>query len=259
MVFCYGKENVNLEGKNFSSADFESISFENNQIQIHVWVNDCNKSWLPNGSYKYAIKTENDLCFLYIYNESKYYKYLIIYNDKILIMYDDDDSSPFFFGYTGGNKIEGIYWNIEEWEWFSSSSHLKENNIEYDASNLTKLKTKEPWVEGVEGYGIGEKIYITNFGSSFFIINGFISYKKPYLWNQNSRVKKLKMSFVSNPEYMPLEIELENTSLLQKIVIPPNYRGKNQDEKIEIEILEVYEGSKYQDTCINGIIVSCVD
>ena len=123
---------------------------------------------------------------------------------------------------------------------------------------MTKLKTKEPWVEGVDGYGIGEKIYITTFGSSLFLLNGFYSYEKPYLWRQNSRVKKIKITVKTHPEFSPLEVELEDTSLLQWIKLPEEY-WRNQDEKIEIEILQVYEGSKYQDTCINGIIISLVD
>ena len=103
---CYGETKSPLDGKHFSSADFESISFENNEIEIHVYVNDDNKPWLPNGKYKYTIKQENDLYFLYIHTDSRSYKYLIVYNDKILIMYNNDNSSPFFFGYSGGlNKI----------------------------------------------------------------------------------------------------------------------------------------------------------
>ena len=121
-------------------------------------------------------------------------------NDEILILYNGDNKNPLFFGYEGGmKKVEFIYW--EQGDWFDSSSCLSEKNIKYEASNLAWLRTKEPWVEGVEGYGIGEKIYLHTYGTSLYILNGFYSYEKPYLWEQNSRVKKIKIFLLLSRKY----------------------------------------------------------
>ncbi len=257
-VNLFGENVCDLEGKRFCSADFEFVYFQDNKIVIGLEDSLNDKKWFTSGKYDYLINEENELSFLNIYTTSKIYRYLIVYNDEILIMYDSDNSRPFFFGYTKGvNRIECIYTDIERW--FDASSYLTENDYEYKASNLASLKTKEPWVEGKQGDGIGEKIFISTYGKALYILNGFYSYNKPYLWEQNSRVKKIRIHFTTNPEYPDLDIELKDTSRLQKFIILPNFKDVLGTQKMELEILEVYPGSKYHDTCINGIIVSAVD
>jgi hypothetical protein len=56
---------------------------------------------------------------------------------------------------------------------------------------------------------------------------------------------------IENNKKEELIFNLEDTPNPQKLSL-----GKYYDGPIELEILEVYEGTKYQDTCINGLIFS---
>ena len=106
------------------------------------------------------------------------------------------------------------------------------------------------WVEGIKGYGIGEKIYLSKSDfRTLIILNGYISFNKPYLYEQNSRVKKLKIiDKINKKEFI---VDLKDTPNPQKIL-----SGELLDRELILEILEVYIGSKYEDTCISLIIAS---
>jgi len=79
----------------------------------------------------------------------------------------------------------------------TSSSYLKsqgENN--YEPKNAHDLNYKNAWVEGVDGYGIGEYLLYTFSGASprineIIVVNGYV--KSKTAWENNSRVKKLKV------------------------------------------------------------------
>lgn len=50
------------------------------------------------------------------------------------------------------------------------------------------------WVEGVNGNGIGEKINFETNGEVLYFFNGYVSFSKPWLYTDNGRVKKIKIS-----------------------------------------------------------------
>ena len=83
------------------------------------------------------------------------------------------------------------------------------------------------------------------------IINGYA--KTPELWKNNGRVKKLKLTIDDNIEYI---LELEDTRDLQLFDI--NYKNEIVTKKINLkfEILEVYPGEKYEDTCLTSLYLS---
>ena len=80
------------------------------------------------------------------------------------------------------------------WGEYKVSSFLKEKGNIYGAENLPNINLFNPWVEGVDGYGKGEKISILHLSTVIIISNGFISYKKPYLFEKNCRLKKVKIT-----------------------------------------------------------------
>lgn len=112
----------------------------------------------------------------------------------------------------------------------------------------------EPWVEGVNGPGIGEWISFsyTYASTSFYIVNGFYDPYRPYLFKKNNRVKnfeliaydkcdgKLEKKFINT-------YTLADTSELQKIVLPEGWTH------FKLIIKSVYPGTAYDDTCIAGI------
>jgi len=80
------------------------------------------------------------------------------------------------------------------------------------------------------------------------IINGYAQSEE--LWKANGRVKKLKLTIDDKIECY---LELEDTDQLQLFNI--NYANETITEKINLkfEILEVYPGEKYDDTCLTSL------
>jgi len=163
------------------------------------------------------------------------------------------DGAPFFSGGTIPSESYITYFPDEiETKILSSSSALREGNIVYSVNNLNS-RIGVCWAEGVNGQGIGEKIIFSakedgpyvSF-SELYISTGFVSYQKPYLYRENSRPKKIRVSFENEN---PRIIELADTPNLQYIGIHWSNRYDKKD--LWIEILEVYPGTKYTDTCIN--------
>lgn len=143
------------------------------------------------------------------------------------------------------------------------------------------------WCEGVKGYGIGERITMcvrtkthtvdadVHFHfTSLLIVNGYA--KNATTWKNNSRVKTLRLYVddkhwcdlqledVIQPQFFAFPEELKIYPAKVGHVIPQNGAFTNPlpDEYLNIsiyetdlrfEILEVYPGDKYDDTCITGI------
>lgn len=133
------------------------------------------------------------------------------------------------------------------------TSFLKEGKIEYKVENLCNCKPGTPWVEGVSGDGIGEGFIITfpsvntseNLYPYLLIMNGYISYDKPYLYKQNNRIKKIKVTGVTSGKSKILDVL--DTPHPQTVDIS----FITEPEDVRVEIAEVYKGTKYDDTCIN--------
>lgn len=143
----------------------------------------------------------------------------------------------------------------------------------YDAENIADRDRTTAWVEGVDGDGIGEKIFInrtywrggdvnpdtvsTNYDSIFFpqlmVVNGLAKSEDAY--KKNGRVKSLKMYF--NDEYI-CTLELEDTLKPQYIsLFGLHLSAKSGEEsRFTFEIEDVYKGTKYDDTAITGIEIA---
>ncbi len=87
---------------------------------------------------------------------------------------------------------------LNESLWVSSvlSETIRGTIVSYPPENLFDSDTSTAWVEGVEGYGRGESVLIlTNrIVSGISMVNGFA--KSEGLYNNNSRIKELGVSFV---------------------------------------------------------------
>ena len=147
----------------------------------------------------------------------------------------------------------------------SASSSLKEKqygqDIVYAPINLFRAfevgcrchpywwnGTHIPWVEGAKGNGINETISIefNNPVYSFSILNGYADVQNMKLFKENSRVKKLKVEDLTN--------KLEYTMAFEDKVYFNYLELSKPSNSIKLTILEVYEGTKYQDTCISALI-----
>lgn len=90
----------------------------------------------------------------------------------------------------------------------------------------------------------------TNYKSinEIVILNGFISPEKEYLYEQNSRAKRVRISYDSTI----VESELKDIGNFQVISLPVPIDSKAQNN-IKFEILDYYPGSKYTDVVISGM------
>ena len=149
-----------------------------------------------------------------------------------------------------------------------ASSHLKESTVTYSPENLCRrfyVETGDdpgrlsfdyitpPWVEGVNGYGIGEYLDIEfkKPSDEIQILNGFVDFDRQYLFKENSRIKTIVIES-KTPEFSKT-YELLDLVKFSVIKLPQN------TDSIRITIKDVYKGDKYDDTCLTAIVVTDCD
>ena len=126
----------------------------------------------------------------------------------------------------------------------------------YAAENLID-GTYKSWVEGKKDSGIGTKItfefekpyYFQNYTNyaCIYIQNGFGDLK---YFHQNNRIKEMNVWI--DDSTTPVKVRLYDFHVPQCIVLR-KYLGEKLVHKITLEILSVYPGTKYDDTCIAEI------
>jgi hypothetical protein len=91
--------------------------------------------------------------------------------------------------------------------------------------------------------------------TTVYILNGYV--KSNSAWSANSRVKKLKVYYNNKPIAI---LELQNSRSMQWFDIGTVGRtGSGPRWSLKFEILEVYPGTKYQDTVISDIMFNGID
>ena len=133
-------------------------------------------------------------------------------------------------------------------------------NDSYKAEFANDLSYKTAWVEGKKDEGIGEYLeyYFKNDSpriTEIIISNGYM--KSEETWKNNNRVKKLKL-YVNG---VPLGVlNLKDSRTDQYFEVGTLGHNKNGTDLIlKFEILEVYKGSKYNDTAITEIYFDGID
>jgi len=149
----------------------------------------------------------------------------------------------------------------------TASSYLKpQGSNYYSATKAHDDSYKTAWVEGVPGFGIGQFLTYTIPATSgrittIIVVNGYVKSEIAY-WN-NSRAKKLKM-YINNKPYAILNLR-DQIANQRFDMLPIGYteRDVNLSSKpdyiLKFEILEVYEGLKYQDVAITEIYFDGID
>jgi hypothetical protein len=212
------------------------INTENNKIVFRYAADS-----LKEGSY--VITGENGMNYLVIlWDDATWEKYLMLAGGDCFLY--NSDGEPYFAGILTNPEYKTDYPGpITLTKGLSASTSLVEGSTVYSVDNLD-ARIGVCWAEGSRGQGINEKIIIKGWaGSRADISIGFVSYEKPQLYRENSRPKKIGKYLDGK---LVALIELEDT---------PNFQPLGAiDGNCELVILEVYEGTKYQDTCINAII-----
>lgn len=259
-IFCFS-ENFTLCGQFFpnlySTVDVININDSSITLNYEVALEKDNIEYKKN--YK-----DGMLFFKLVKNLPKNFHEDYYYNnqeietsDEILVLAGQEISKKtdlLMFATTAG--FEGNYpfifpmFNFEVGcTYTDGSSFLKEKNKEYPVENLDKFYVDSPWVEGAKGDGIGEGFTIRNKNKTVYpyllIMNGYISYRRPYLYKQNNRIKKIKVTGMKSG----------NSSILTVFDVPypqtVNISFITEPEDIRVEIEDVYKGTKYDDTCLH--------
>lgn len=224
---------VNEEIENFTDTE-QKISFINKNGIDYIQLSK---------------KFPKELTSQYIYGDSKD----IETDEKILFLAGKTEAlGTFLYAYTKGfdissftkNRTDELYYCLYK----DASSCLTENGKEYSLKNLRDRRLETPWVEGVPGDGIGEGFTLTFNGGSvdptLLLMNGYISFDKPYLYEQNNRIKKIKVKGLTSGKEKILDVI--DTPHPQTVDIS----FITEMEDIRVEIAEVYKGTKYDDTCL---------
>ncbi len=137
---------------------------------------------------------------------------------------------------------------------YATSRLAPQGKNNYNETNIYDCNSMTPWIEGVKGYGIGEKVtvhldYVNAGWIGITIVNGYS--KNETAWKNNSRVKKLKLYFNDKPIYiLNLKDEMGEQAFYWNEPINRNI----EEFSITVEILDVYKGDKYDDTAISEIL-----
>lgn len=200
-------------------------------------------------------------------------------DEELWCSWEENEDAP-NFGYVdwqapGCSSWCGAYGFEQE---AKASSELVSADGRYAAGNVLRQDRQGAWAEGADGPGIGESILYRQsctYGtdnkweaitynnrdpeldgfmrySEICIVNGYAKTRKT--WEENGRIKKLLM-YVENRPYAYLELE--------DTIQPQYFRLPEDDIKVinggmleaRFEIVEVYPGSVYEDTCLTGLIM----
>ena len=183
------------------------------------------------------------------------------FEHKTELLKDDKEATAKYFSdpsflHNNGNNIEA----------FKVSSYLKEGKTSYEAENTAKIYNMmaeneialwnsqiRPWVEGKKGDGIGESFeFDTTYPKGGLpldirILNGYVDPLKPHLFKENNRIKK---ALLETDTGIKKEFEFRDEVEFTQIILPSDVKH------IKLTILEVYKGTKYQDTCITAVEVN---
>ena len=143
----------------------------------------------------------------------------------------------------------------------ASSCRIPSGKYSYQAENAFDANHDTAWAEGAEGQGIGEYLEYEFAGgcpriTTVKIMNGYV--KNETVWRENSRVKKLKIYYQGKPYAI---LDLQDSRTLQSFDVGTlGPHDENELEwKLRFEILEVYEGEKYDDTVISELFFDGID
>jgi hypothetical protein len=218
------KDKIDIEDINYHySADCEMRIV--NGLSFFTFTNTENGfPWVPIGKNECLILYSTYSIFIYV--KDKVEPVLALVDDKSV-----RDGQDFIFG---------------------SSSYLKEKNKAYLPSNLGNEKIESPWVEDANGPGIGETVTIVPKDNSkilsLLVSNGYVSFQKPYLYEENNRIKKINL--LDDNDNLLGEYDIVDSPNPQNIVL------KDGAKNITVKIVDIYKGTKYDDTCINFILLS---
>ena len=103
----------------------------------------------------------------------------------------------------------------------------------------------KPWATSKNPVGMTVEMEFNSRQHQIVILNGYVNPLKRHLYKENRRIKRIRVSGTSESKgNFSFEEEIEDVVHFHQIDIPA------RTSEVEIEILEFYEGEKYQDLCV---------
>ena len=103
----------------------------------------------------------------------------------------------------------------------------------------------KPWATSKNPVGMQVEMKFNSRQHQIVILNGYVNPLKRHLYKENRRIKRIRVSGKSESKgNFSFEEEIEDVVHFHQIDIPA------RTSEVEIEILEFYEGEKYQDLCV---------
>ena len=132
-------------------------------------------------------------------------------------------------------------------------------SFNYEGKNAHDFDHESVWA--TKGKGIGESLTYTFEGkcpriTTVKILNGHV--KSESVWRANSRVKKLRMYYNGKP-YAILALQDSRTLQCFDVGTLGYHDFDKPDWTLKFEILEVYPGSKHEDTVIAELYFDGID
>ena len=132
-------------------------------------------------------------------------------------------------------------------------------SFNYEGENAHDFNHESVWA--TKGKGIGESLTYTFEGkcpriTTVKILNGHV--KSESVWRANSRVKKLRMYYNGKP-YAILALQDSRTLQCFDVGTLGYHDFDKPDWTLKFEILEVYPGSKHEDTVIAELYFDGID
>lgn len=144
----------------------------------------------------------------------------------------------------------------------SASSFLSEKSgLEHSAQFAHDFKLSTVWAEGTRGDGVGESLDFTfrttaedtkNLSvTSITILPGYQASKR--LFFQNGRPRTLRLLYDDRPVAL---LVLQDVMGSQTFDIPKLALARPSTHRIKLQILDIFPGRKFRDTCITDVIFS---
>jgi hypothetical protein len=194
-----------------------------------------------------------------IEDKDLYWGYVIFsYNDEIIVGYGDAAEGYFISAHYRDGRILDQWRNgvVQDesirWDRARASSVLDGNEAKYGAMKILDRNSETAWSEGAEGYGINEWIQVERDGladiNEILISNGFHQTQK--VFDNNGSLKRFRLDF-SQGQYIYYEVDEDKTESKHIRII---FDKPISTDFIKLTILDVFEGGKYEDTCITDIV-----
>jgi hypothetical protein len=137
----------------------------------------------------------------------------------------------------------------------ASSTLNNQGKNHYSASRLLDDDPTTAWVEGQPDHGIGTAITLTmstgSLGLRWRFLNGY--QKNPTTWEDNARIKKLKMLVNGQPVCTIELLDLMGDQDFRLDTLIDTERYPTDECVVTLIIEEVYPGRKYKDTALSAI------